>query len=196
MPGTMLHGIFHRWRRNLTGRILSLRIKQFCKAGVFLKESEVFVVARVVAVFRTQLNGNLQIFHRRIRFAREAIEGRHRVNNVIGFRSRLASAIKVLSRFVPPAQIHEGYALGVVFLWRFCGRCRGAGNPLVADAHVNHSAISQLLARPFDYALKGLLRALEFLLLKEPQSLFVRLQLGLFRGGFGIRSYLCLAYSR
>ena len=121
----------------------------------------------MVAIFGTQLNGDLQILHRGIRFAREAIEGRHRVDNVIGFRRGLASAIKVLARFVPPAEIHERDALRVVFFCRFGGRCRGAGNPLVADAHVNQSAISQFLARPFQYALEGLLRALKFLLLKE-----------------------------
>jgi len=47
-----------------------LRIQKLSETGIFLEESEVFVIARVIAVFRTQLNGDLEIGHGGIGFAR------------------------------------------------------------------------------------------------------------------------------
>src|SRR5579862_3959686 len=70
----------------------ALRVEQFSKAGIFLQKREIFVVAGVVAVFRTQLNCDFQIFHRGLGFSRQAIQGRHRVENVIGLRSELFRA--------------------------------------------------------------------------------------------------------
>src|ERR1700719_5203635 len=59
----------------------ALGVKQFGKSGIFLQKREIFVVTGVVAVFRTQLNRDFQILHRRFGFPRQAIERRHRVEN-------------------------------------------------------------------------------------------------------------------
>src|SRR5215469_17105204 len=62
------------WLRLLAGKPVFLGVKQFGKARIFLKKREVFVVARVVAVFRAQLDGDLEVFECRVGFASEAIE--------------------------------------------------------------------------------------------------------------------------
>ena len=45
-------------QRPLAGGAVFLRIEQFGEARVFLEESKIFVVTRVIAIFRAQLNGN------------------------------------------------------------------------------------------------------------------------------------------
>src|ERR1700681_2114239 len=65
-------------------------VEQFGKAGIFLQEREIFVVARVVAVFRTQLNRDFQIFHRRFGFPGQTIQRGHCIENVIGLGRKLA----------------------------------------------------------------------------------------------------------
>src|SRR5580704_10173224 len=64
----------------------ALGVEQFGKAGIFLQKRKIFVVAGVVAVFRTQLNRDFQIFHRRFGFPGQTIQRGHRVKNVIGLR--------------------------------------------------------------------------------------------------------------
>ena len=186
--------IFHERTRNLAGRTVSLGIEQLGKARIFLQECEIFVVAGVIAVFRTQLNGDLQILHRRVRFAGQAIERRHRVDDVVGLRRRLAGAIEVLARFVPAAQIHQRDALGVVILGGFQGGDRRTRNPLFADAQVHQRAIAAVpCSGPRATRSKRLLGAVKFLLLKIAQGLFIGLQLlllgrgvGVLRDGFGL----------
>src|SRR6201996_2126850 len=156
---------------------VALRIEQFGEARIFLQESEVFVVARVVAILGPQLNRDAQILHGGIGLAGEAIEGRHRVNDVIGFRGGFVSAVEVLSCFVPAAEIHERHALRVVILggfYRGHGRASGA---LVADADMHLGAVLQLFAGAFEGFLQRLFRAREFLLLKVFKALLVGFQL-------------------
>src|SRR5579864_9484795 len=45
----------------LAGEAVFLGVEQFGEARIFLEEGEVFVVARVVAIFWAQLNGDLEI---------------------------------------------------------------------------------------------------------------------------------------
>src|SRR5215831_17026619 len=107
----------------LTPESLFLGIEQLGEARIFLKEREVFIVARVVAVFRAQLNGDLKVFQRGVGFAGEAIERRQRVVNMVGFGRGLARFVKALARVVPAADIHHGHAalimifgaLGILF---------------------------------------------------------------------------------
>ena len=73
-------------QRGSAGSAIFLRIEKLGEARIFLEEGEVFIVARVIAVFGAKLDGNFKIRHRRIRFAGEAIECSQRVVNVIRFR--------------------------------------------------------------------------------------------------------------
>src|SRR6266851_1341203 len=47
--------------KRLAGGAVFLRIEELGEARVFLEESKIFVVARVIAVFRAQLDGDFQI---------------------------------------------------------------------------------------------------------------------------------------
>ena len=78
----------------LGARTVALRVEQFGEARIFLQECEIFVVAGVVAIFRAKLDGDFQILHGGIGFAGEAIERGHGVDDVVGFRSGFAGAIK------------------------------------------------------------------------------------------------------
>src|SRR5713101_4644777 len=69
---------------------LAFRVEQLGEAGVLLQEREVLVVAGVVAVFRPQVNGRLQVFHRRFGLAGQAVERGHGIEDVIGLGSQLA----------------------------------------------------------------------------------------------------------
>jgi hypothetical protein len=57
-----LHG--QEKHESSAGGAVLLRIEQLRKARIFLEESEIFIVARVIAVFRAKLNGHLEIRHR------------------------------------------------------------------------------------------------------------------------------------
>ena len=58
------------WTRfESAGGTVFFGIEQFRKARVFLKEGEIFIVSRVIAIFWPELYGNFQIFHRGIGFA-------------------------------------------------------------------------------------------------------------------------------
>src|ERR1700761_670447 len=77
---------------------VALRIEELGEARIFLQEGEVFVIARVVAIFGPELNRDAQILHGGIGFAGEAIERGHRVHNVVGFRRGFVSAVEMLAR--------------------------------------------------------------------------------------------------
>jgi len=49
---------------NSARRTVSLRVEQFREARIFLQKREIFIVARVIAIFRPQLYRNFQILHR------------------------------------------------------------------------------------------------------------------------------------
>src|SRR6476646_6844011 len=68
------------------GGTVFLRVQKFRKSRIFLEEREVFIIARVVAVFRAEFNGYLEIRHSGIGFTCEAIKSRKRVMNVVRFR--------------------------------------------------------------------------------------------------------------
>src|SRR5271168_304481 len=128
--------------RKSAGRTVALRVEQLGKARIFLQECEILVVASVIAVFRTQLDGDLEVEHRRIGFAGQAVESRHGVDDVIGLRRSLAGAIEVLPRFVPAAQVNQRHALGIVVFRGLRRGRRQARNALLADAQVNPGAIT------------------------------------------------------
>jgi len=158
------------------------RVQQFGKAGVFLEEGEVFIIARVVTVFGAELDGNLEIGHGGIGFASEAIERRERVMNVVGFRRGLAGFQKAFAGFVPAANIHHGHATLVVLL-------SGPGifflkwlHALLGDFHVHAGAVGKLLAGPLKNLLELLLGAGEFLLMKKSQGLVIDFELRLDEG--------------
>ena len=158
------------------------RVQQFGKAGVFLEEGEVFIIARVVTVFGAELDGDLEIGHGGIGFAGKAIERRERVVNVVGFRRGLAGFQKAFAGFVPAANIHHGHATLVVLLSRagifFLKRLHA----LLGDFHVHAGAVGKLLAGPLENFFELLLGAGKFLLMKECQGLVVDFELRLDEG--------------
>src|SRR5712672_1840679 len=97
-------------RYNLIASVL-FRIEQFGEAGIFLEESKIFVVARVVAVGAAQFDGDFQIGQRGIGFAGKAIERSQCVNNVIGFGRQLASLVETFAGVIPASQVHRYAAL-------------------------------------------------------------------------------------
>src|SRR5882724_2627522 len=99
----------------LAGEAIFLWIEQFGEAWVFLEEREIFIVARMIAIFRTQLNRHLQIGQRGISFAGEAIEGGQRVVNVVGLGRGFAGFVQALSRIVPAADVHHRDATLIMF---------------------------------------------------------------------------------
>src|SRR5260370_8611266 len=64
---------YEKQRGALAGEAVFLRIEQLGEARVFLEESEILVVARVITIFRTQLNADLQICQARLCSARDAV---------------------------------------------------------------------------------------------------------------------------
>src|SRR5207302_1782621 len=99
-----------RWLCFLASKPVFLRVEQFGEARIFLEEGEIFVVARVVAVFRAQLDGDLEVLECGVGFAGEAIERCQRVMNVVGLGRGLARFVEALPRFVPAPDVH-------LFLW-------------------------------------------------------------------------------
>ena len=174
---------FRSHTRNSARRTVSLRVEQFSEARVFLQKREIFIVARVIAIFRAELDGNFQILHRRFRFAGQAIESGHGVNDVVRFRRGFARAVQMLAGFIPAAQVHQRHSLGVVLFGGLECRNGRARNALLADAYVHLGAIAELLAGAFQDAFEGLLGALELLLLEVLKGLFVEFQLCLLGGG-------------
>ena len=110
------------------GGAVFLRIEQLGEARIFLEESEIFVVARVIAIFRAQLDGDLQIGHGGIGFASEAIERGQRVMNMIGLGSGFAGFVETFARIVPAADVHHGDAALVMFI-----RSAGDSSPETAS---------------------------------------------------------------
>src|SRR4029077_12253129 len=136
-------------RYNLIASVL-FRIEQFGEAGIFLQESKILVVARVVAVGSAQFDSDFQIGQRGIGFAGEAIERRHSVNNVIGLRRQLASFVQTFARVIPASEVHHGYAALVVLL-------KGARilflrrlHALFRDLDVHAGAVGEFLAGALD----------------------------------------------
>ena len=165
--------------KELAGEAVFLRIEELGEARIFLEESEIFIVAGVITVFRAQLDGHLEIGQSRIGFAGKAIERGQRVVNVIGFRRGFAGFVETFAGVVPAANVHHGDAALIVFFggaWiQFLRRLHA----LLGDFQMHARAIGKLLARAYQNFLKFLLGLGEFLLMKEGQSFVVNFELGL-----------------
>src|SRR5271154_5353825 len=88
-----------------------LWIQQFRESRIFLKESEIFVISGVISIRWTQIDGNFQISHGRIRLAGKTIEGGQRIVDMIQLRRQLPGLLEAFARFIPAAQVHHRYAL-------------------------------------------------------------------------------------
>src|SRR6266478_9228149 len=137
----------------LTGEAVFLGIEQLGEARVFLEERKIFVVARVIAILRAQLDGDLQIGERGIGLAGEAIESGQRVVNVVGLGRGFAGLVETFAGIVPSADVHHRHAALIMFF---------GGTRIL------------LMGR-----LHALLGAGKFLLMEERQSFIVRLELRL-----------------
>lgn len=163
-------------------RTIFLGIKHLREAGVFLQEGKVFVVARVIAVFRTKLDSHLQILHRGICFAGQAVERRERIVNVVRLGRGLSSAIQALSCVIPAADIHHRHAalivlvcgLGILLVTWF--------HALFGNLQVHASAIGKFLAGPLKDLFEFLLGFGKLLLVKQRQRFVVELELRLNAG--------------
>jgi len=71
--------------RSLAAGCFAFGIEQFGEAGIFLEKCKIFIIARVVAVFRAQLDRCFQILHRGFGFPGKTIQSGHGVKNKIGF---------------------------------------------------------------------------------------------------------------
>ena len=158
------------------------RIEQLRETGIFLKEVEVFIIASVVAVRRTEINGDFQIGERRIGFAREAVESGERIVDVVGFRGKLAGPLEAFPSFVPAAEIHHGNTALVVILRRLGILLGRRLHALLGDAKVRASAIGQFPTWASDDLFEFLFGTLELLLMEETHGLLVGLHLGLDQG--------------
>ena len=163
----------------LAGEAVFLRIEQLGEARVFLEESKILIIARVIAVLRAQLNGDLQIGQSGVGFAGQAIESSQRVVNVIGLGRGFAGFIETFARIVPTADIHHRHAT-LVMLFRgvrilFLRRLHA----LIGNFQVHARAIGQFLAGSFQDFFQFLLGAGEFLLMKKGQGFIVDFELRL-----------------
>src|SRR6266849_923461 len=159
--------LYHQVGTALADGAIFLRIEQLGEARVFLEERKILVVARVIAVFRAQLDGDLQIGQGGIGFAGEAIERGQRVVNMVGLGGGFAGFIETFASVVPAADVHHGDATLIMLV-------RGAGillvrrlHALLGDFQMHARAISEFLAGAFENFFKFLLGASEFLLMKE-----------------------------
>lgn len=178
---------------------IAFRIEQFREAGIFLQKSEVFIVARVIAILGPQFDGELEVLHGGFRFAGEAIEGGHGVNDEIGFGGEFARAAQVFARLVPAAVVHHR---DTVLIMVVGGAQRGSGHAadaLLTNAEMDLGALGQFLARRGDHFLEKFLGLVIFLLLEVALRLFVEFQLLLNArinqiDGRGARSQLLLKW--
>jgi hypothetical protein len=161
------------------GRAFFFRVEHFGEARIFLKEGEVFVVAGVVAVFGTEIDRDLEIFHGRVGFAGEAIEGRERVVDVVGFGCRFARLVEAFTRVVPTADVHHGDATLVVLVDGLGIRLVARLHALLGNFEMHASAISEFFAGAFENLFELAFGFSELLLMKEGQGFVVEFQLSL-----------------
>ena len=173
---------YKRQQRPLAGGAVFLRIEQLGEARVFLEESKIFVVARVIAIFRAQLDGDLQIGQGGIGFASEAIQRRERVVNMVGLGRGFAGFVETFAGIVPAADVHHGHAALIVFIGGVGILLLRGLHALLGDFHVHARAIGKFFAGTFQNFFKFLLGAGKFLLMKEGQSFIVDFELRLDAG--------------
>ncbi len=157
-------------------------IEQFRKTRVFLKKGEIFIISRVITIFRAELDSNFQIFHRGIGFAGKAIESRESVMDVVGFGSGLACLVKTFPGVIPAANIHHSHTALVMFI-RGARILLGDGlHTLLSNFDVHTRTIRELFAGALKNFFEFLLGAREFLLMKEGECFVVELELSLNTG--------------
>ena len=171
------------WLRfELASRAVFLGIKQFGETRVFLKEREVLVISRMIAIFRTELDGDFQVLHCGIGLAGEAIQRCESVMNVVGFRSGLTRLIEAFASIVPSANIHHGHTALIMLIGSARILLSGGLHALLSYFDVHARTIRQLFAGAFENLFQLLLGTREFLLMKEGKSFVVEFELGLHAG--------------
>src|SRR5258708_10398082 len=161
-------------RYNLIASVL-FRLEQFGEAGIFLEESKILVVARVVTVGSAQFDGDFQIGQRGIGFTGEAIERSQSVHNVISFGCQLASFVQTFAGVIPAPEVHHGYA-ALIMLFKgarilFLRRLHA----LFRDFDVHTGAVGEFLAGAFDHFFQFLFRTFKFLLMEKTEHLVLNL---------------------
>ena len=155
-----------RFFKRSAGGAVFLRIQQFSEARIFLEEGEVFIVTRVIAIFRFELNGYFQIGHRGVRFAGEAIESGEGVMNVIGFGGGAAGFIQAFAGVIPTAHVHHGDAALIMFVGGTRILIVKRLHALLGNFYVHAGAIGEFFAGAFHNFFEFLLGARKFLLPK------------------------------
>jgi hypothetical protein len=168
-----------RCRANSAGGAVFLRVQELGEAWIFLKEGEVFIIARVIAVLRAERDRNFEIGHGGISFTREAIERGESVMDMVGFRRCLARFEEAFASVVPAADVHHGDA-ALIMIFSGARVLLVAGfHTLFGDLQVHASTIGKLSAGTFKNFLELLLGAGKFLLMKQGESFIIKLELGL-----------------
>jgi hypothetical protein len=161
------------------GGAVFFRVKHFGEARVFLEEGEVFVVARVIAIFGAKVDGDFEIFHGGVGFAGEAVERREGVMNVVGFGRGFARFVEAFARIVPAADVHHGDAALVVLVGGLRILLVARLHALFGDFQVHASAIGELFTGTFENFFEFAFGFGEFLLVEERKGFVVELELSL-----------------
>jgi len=165
--------------KQLAGEAVFLRIEQLGEARVFLEEREIFIVARVITIFRAKLDGYLQIGEGGIGFAGETIERRQRVMDMVGLGRGFAGSIEAFAGVVPAADVHHGHAALVVVFGGARILFLGRLHALLGNLQVHARAIGEFFAGALQHFFQFLLGLGEFLLVEEGQSFIIGFQLSL-----------------
>src|SRR5881296_2728228 len=148
-------------------RTVLFRIEQFGKARVFLEESKVLIIARVIAVFRAELDGDLEIGQSGIGFAGETIERGQSVMHMVGLGRGFAGFVETFARVVPAANVHHGDTPLVVFFGGARILLVRRPHALLGDLDVHARAVGKFFAGTFQNFFELLLGPGEFLLMKQ-----------------------------
>src|SRR6266481_2416081 len=163
--------------KRLAGGAVFLRIEQLGEARVFLEESKIFVVARMITILGAQLDGDLQVGESGIGFAGEAIQRGQRVMNVVGFGRGFAGFVETFAGIVPAPDVHHRDAALIMLFGGVRIFLLGRPHALLGDFHMHARAVREFLAGAFQNFFKFLLGAGEFLLMKQSQSFIVDFEL-------------------
>jgi len=166
----------------LPGVAVLFRIQQFGEAGVFLKKGKVFIVTGMKTVGGAESDGDFEVRHGGIGLAREAIEGREGVVDMVGLGRKLAGFFEAFAGLVPTAEVHHGDATLVMLFGRLGILLGGGFHALLDDAQMSTRAVRKLLARTLEDLFELLLGALELLLVEQAHRVFVKFHLRLDAG--------------
>ena len=162
-------------RQRLVGCAVFLRIEHLGEPRIFLEKGEIFVVASVIAIFRTELDRNFQILHRRIRFSGETIKRGQRVVDVVRLGRRFARLIEAFSGVVPSPDIHHGDAALIVLISGARILLGARLHTLLGNLQVHAGAIGEFFAGSLENLLQFLLGLRKFLLVKKCQRFVINL---------------------